>query len=508
MADSKPAPSLAVRPATGAGWIMVWRMVTRILGVVSTIVLVRLLAPADFGLVALATTFTQIVEWLAVIGIYEAIIREEKTDTDLYNTAFTMTLIRGAVLGAVIALGAWPVAHFFNDPRLADILFVLAGVSVLSACENVGVIEFRRDMIFQKEFQLLVVPRIFGIVMSISAAFLFASYWALIVGILANRSLRLILTYVMHPFRARLRLNAWRRIIRFSVYSWLSAIVTMIRDRADTVVIGRVFGPASAGVYSVGWEIGSLTSTELVEPITSALFAGFSQGRRTGEDISAGYFKAISATFLLTLPMGVGLSMLAAPVIVLAFGTHWLEAVPLVQVFAIVCMGKVIAYFSIALLGANGLVHISFRVTLISMIARLILLFTLVTPLGMMGAVVATAATAVLEELIYLVITFRRFNLRATDLLLGTWRCMVATIVMGAVLYWCGLAWSPAPESASLAAWDLAIGVPIGAAAYTATVLALWLASGRPRGAEAMFLEVAGGTLRHWGGSRLFKHPR
>ncbi|MDR3534923.1 MAG: lipopolysaccharide biosynthesis protein [Acetobacteraceae bacterium] len=494
----RPAPSLSVRTATGAGWIIVWRMSTRILGIISTIVLVRVLAPADFGLVALATTFAQAIDWIATIGVDAALIREPVLDRPLYDTGFTLNLLRGLLMAVAIAAEAYPVAAFFHEPRLATIILVLAFTTFMLAMENIGTVDFRRDLAFQKDFQLSVVPRIASIAASITFALVFANYWALVVGILTNRVLRVAMSYWLHPYRPRLSLQAWRRIFGFSFWTWLCSVTMMVRDRIDAVVIGRVSGAATVGVYSVGWEIGSLTSTELVEPLAAALFAGFSVARRTGADLASGYFKAISATFLLTLPLGVGLSMLAAPVIHLAFGTRWMAAAPLVQVFALVCMAKVVAYISGVLLNAHGMLKVQFRILLAGLAVRVALLLALVGPFGLMGAAAAATGCIAVEEILFLVVTFRQFRLRPIDLLRGIWRCVLATVAMALVLVAQGIGWAAAPPTAWAACGVIAQGVATGAATYGAVLLAAWWLSGQPRGAETAFLDVIGSTLRHF----------
>jgi O-antigen/teichoic acid export membrane protein len=262
------------------------------------------------------------------------------------------------------------------------------------------------------------------------------------------------------------------------------------------VVIGRLFGAALVGVYSVGWEIGTLTSTELVEPLTAALFAGFSEAKRIGTNVSEAFFKAISATFLLTLPMGVGMSLLADPVIHLAFGSRWVAAVPLVQVFALVCTLKVIAYFSAVLLNSQGLIYIQFRISCVSTVVRIVLLLLLVGPFGLMGAAMAVCGCIAVEEVLFLIYTFRRFNLRALDLVRGTWRCVLATVVMAGVVYWQGIGWAAVDDSAGAEVRALVVGTLTGAATYTVVLLLAWWSAGRPRGAETVFLGVLNDTFR------------
>ena len=335
-------PSLAVRMVKGAGWIVAWRMVTRALGLVSTIVLVRLLLPTDFGLIALATSLAQMLDNMTAVGVNEALIREPHPDRAIYDTGFTLNLLRSLIVSLFIAAGAPLAASFFNDPRLTPILLVLAGMNMIGACENIGIVQFRRDLAFEKEFRLLAVPRIAGALTTIGFAVVLGNYWALLAGLLALRIFRLVLSYRMHPYRPGLTLSAWRHIIGFSFWTWISAVTIMVKDRTDSFVIGRVLGPAKLGVYAVGLEIGTLAATELIEPLSTALFAGFSAGRREGADIPQAFFKAIAITFILMLPAGVGISMVAAPLITLMFGERWLEAIPLVQIFALLGVTKAI----------------------------------------------------------------------------------------------------------------------------------------------------------------------
>ena len=498
MNEPEGPPSLSVRTATAASWILSWRMTTRLLGLVNTIVLVRLLTPADFGLIALAVSLAQIVESLSSMGVSDALMREKKADRELYSTGFTINLIRGLLIAAVIAAEAAPIAIFFEDVRLESILFVLAAMMLLASLENVGMVEFRRNLSFEKDFQMAVVPRLLAIVVSIGCALVFRNYWALVAGILTNRILRVAMSYWLHPFRPSLTLRAWRRVAGFSFWNWMNVVVTTVRDRIDTVVIGRVYGSASVGLYSVGYEIGTLLATELVEPVSSALYAGFSAGQRGGSDVSKGYFRAVCATFLVTLPLGAGLAILASPVIYLLFGEKWMLAVPLVQVFAVAYMLRVITYFSVGVLNALGMIKITFRILLLSVIVRATLLAAMVVPFGLLGAAYAAAVSIAVEETCFMIFTFRRLGLKYADLVRGTCRCVIATAAMATVLMWFG-AGSSAVTSGPLAAlWDVLTAVLLGATTYCSTTLGLWAAAGRPSGAETAFLSVCGNTLRHF----------
>ena len=98
--------SLLSRTARGAGWVMAWRLGMRVLGLTSTLILVRLLAPADFGLIALATGFVQSVDGLMSLGTEEAVIREAAPSRSVYDTAFTLNALRGLVASSFVVVAA------------------------------------------------------------------------------------------------------------------------------------------------------------------------------------------------------------------------------------------------------------------------------------------------------------------------------------------------------------------------------------------------------------------
>lgn len=488
---SAPEASLTVRTAASAGWVIAWRMLTRILGLVSTVVLTKLLLPSDFGLVALATSFAQAVDGLSELGVGEALMREKSLDRNMYNTGFTISFCRGLLTAAVIAIGAWPVAAFFEDPRLGTITLVLAVAMLLSSVENIGIVDFRRDLTFQKELQLYTVPRILGIVAAITFAAIFANYWALVVGILTTRMTRCVWSYVMHPYRPRLTLRSWRQLVGFSSWSWAISIVDLIRERLDWVVIGRLLGTADTGIYAVGSEVGLLPSTELLQPFGRALYAGFAAARREGTGIAGPYLRAITTTFLLTMPAGFGISLVADLLVRLIFGERWLAAVPLVEIFGVMGMLGVITAVSGALLTVSGMLSVQFRFIVLTTVVRFVLLLVLVNEIGLIGAGIAAAGTLMLEECCYLVVTFRRFHVRVADLWRGIWRPIFATAAMAGVLIWQGLGWTALPGSPIVIAERLALAVAFGAVTYCAVIVLLWWLAGRPDGAEMLTWRLA-----------------
>lgn len=472
--------SLIARTARGAGWVMAWRFGMRILGLASTLVLVRLLAPADFGLIALASGFMQSVDGLMSLGTEEAVIREAAPDRAVYDTAFTLAALRGLVASVLVAVAAFPAAEFFGEPRLGPILLVVALLPLLDGLSNIGAVDFRRNMTFHKEFALMVLPKLGGILVAILAAFLLRSYVAMLCGMLVNRSLRMAMTYVMHPFRPRFSLIAWRALVGYSVWTWLLSLAALLRDRSDSLFLGRMTGTATLGFYSVGAEIAALPMTELIEPLGRASFSGFAAARHEGGEVGETFLRLIGFSALLALPVGLGLSAVAAPLTRLALGPGWEQAVPVLQVLAVAGTMLVFGHLSQHLLSAHALLGRLVGIVLAGAALRVVLLLALIPGFGATGAAMAAAIAIGVEQGLMIATALRRFGIGFGGLAAQVWRPVLATGAMGVVLWAFGLGWAPGD--------GLVVGVVVGAGVFVVALLGAWLLAGRPAGAEADLL--------------------
>ena len=489
MSDAQPAISaLLLKTAQGTGWMIGWRMATRVLGVISTLTLVRLLLPTDFGLVALSTSFQQSIEAFLTLGVEEAVVREKALTRDVYDTGFTINVLRSLVTALIVVALAVPAGRFFAEPRLTNILIALAAGALLEGLSNIGIVDFRRDFTFSKEFQLWLLPRLIGIVLTLACAFIWRSYWALVVGIISSRILRMAFSYYLHSYRPRITVRAWRQLIGYSSWSWALNVVGLMRDRSDSILIGRMLNPTQVGIYAIGAEVAALPTTELVEPFCRVAFSGFAAARNADLTPAQTYLRLIGTMSLLTLPAAVGIALVADPLVNLAFGPLWAGAIPLIQILALAGVLMLFGQVSAALFAAHALLPQMFIIGLGSVLLRITLLIFFIGRLGLYGAAIAASIAICLEQSLYVLMTMRQIALKPSDLLRTTWRCLLATAAMAAVLLYTGLGQHVASAGAGTLARHLLLAVVVGAAAYTIVLLTAWLAANRPAGAEADLL--------------------
>jgi O-antigen/teichoic acid export membrane protein len=366
----------------------------------------------------------------------------------------------------------------------------------ISSLQNVGMIEFRRSLAFDKEFKIQIIPRLAALAVTIPAAFVWHSYWALAAGIVSTKTLTVILSYVMHPYRPRLGVAGMAQIFGFSFWEWMIGLLSLLGGRADTLIIGRLLGAGSVGVYGVGGEIASLPSSEIVAPLCRALFSGFVAERREGTDGSATLLRVLAVMALLTFPLSVGLSLVAYPVIKIGFGVDWLAAVPLVQVLGVSSAIGMFSAAGVALFSAHAWLRTILWITAIATTLRITLLLLLIPKYGLLGGACAAAVVGVVQETVYLGIAMRRLRIRVLAVLASVFRPLMAVACMAAILAWSGLGWSNWDGGGAELGLNLASAAGLGAIVYCATLTGLWFVMGWPAGAEADLLSVIDRVLR------------
>jgi O-antigen/teichoic acid export membrane protein len=460
-------------------------------------VLVRLLRPEDFGIVALATGFASTVDSLSAIGVQDALVREAAPGRDMYDTAFSLNVLRGLVTATIIAALAWPIADFFADHRLVNVMLALALMMLIEAFANIGLINLRRELQFRTEFRLSVTLRIIGVVLSVVLAFLLRNYWALVIGLLGGRVLGVMYSYTILPYWPRPSLRSWRHLIGFSFWSWMGSMLAQVKERGDSIIIGRILGTAQFGVFSIGYEFGALPVTEVIEPLGRALFSGFALLHRSAESPRRLYLGAVATAIMLILPAGLGISMVADPMVRVVLGEQWLTAVPVIQIVAIACPVSVFSVVSGTFLSAGGRPRAAFLLSSVSVSIRIPLMIAMIYLWGLQGAAVGVAIALVIDQGMFLWHTMRQLGITIIDLLSHAWRPIVASLLMVGCLNQFGMAWTRAGTAHG---WsnteDLVARCAIGAATYAVALIVAWQITGRPDGVERELLTIARTWLR------------
>lgn len=474
----------------GAAWMVLFRVIDRPLGLISTFILARLLLPTDFGIVAMAMSVIAVIDLATSFNFDAALVQRQKLRREHYDSAWTLNvLVAVGCAAATIAL-APAAASYYAEPRLMAVMVTLAVGWLAWGFENVGVVDFRRELDFRREFLFLASKRLISFTVTVAAALAFRSYWALVVGMVSGRIVSVVLSYAMHPFRPRPSFAASRELFSFSGWMLATNLLGAAVSRLPHFVLGRTYGAQALGAYTVGAEFAQIPHSELAAPINRALFPGFSRLADRPDEFRRACVAATAAMMLIVLPASVGIAAVAEPLVRVLLGERWGAAVPVIQVLAISGALSAIVSNNTSAYLAIGRPHL---VTAIVLIRLLVMVPVLYVAAGR-GEFIAIAYAEMIAVVVSLLFSYpvllRQLKLSPLDYLAALWRPLCASIVMGLTVH-AVIVWIGTDGSALGALNQLAAGVPLGIVLYVSLVFGLWVSSGRPESAELLIARRA-----------------
>jgi O-antigen/teichoic acid export membrane protein len=327
-------------------------------------------------------------------------------------------------------------------------------------------------------------------------AFWLRSYWALVLGTLAGRAGAVLYSYLVQPFRPRPSLHAAAEMLHFSKWLMLQNTLTFLRDRSAIFFIGRFAGSTALGAFSVSAEIANMPGTELIAPINRALLPAYASLAADLPALRREFLASMSGIALLGIPAVAGVALAAPFIVLVALGPKWSAAQPLLEVLAFFGVSQVLqsnSYSAFIALGRPGLYARMNALQVGLLLAALIVLTPTYGAIGAAWAYVLAALAALPVNFFYIA---RQLGLRSREFLGAVWRPLVSA----AVMYASGRLWGPRLPAGAGSSVDAVVPfvscVALGAATYTLAMLLLWLAAGRPAGAETWMLQRLRGVAR------------
>jgi lipopolysaccharide exporter len=308
----------------------------RLLVLGSTAVLARLLTPDDFGLVALALTFMALLEAVGDLGLSQALVVQKGEDIDeRASTVFVAGVAIGAFLSAVIALISPLAEDYFGEPELQALTaalgcnFLLRSFGVTHYALAQKRLDFRTRTV--AEFADVVVRGSVGIALALAGL----GAWALVIGYLAGTLALDIALWLLVDFRPRLRMK-FRHLKEMTGFGATLSLVNVsnaVMTNIDYLFVGKVLGPVALGLYTLAYRLPELLMINLSTVASGVLYPAFSAVDR--ESLGRAFLISLRFTMIISLPIAVGMAILADPIVLTLFGDQWTESADAMRVLAV-----------------------------------------------------------------------------------------------------------------------------------------------------------------------------
>ncbi len=472
-----------------------FKLVDRGLALVSTLVLARILVPSDFGMIAMAASLIAILDLFGAFGLDVALIQRQGATEAHFNTAWTLNIATSTLIATMMLLLAWPMSLFYSEPRLTAVVCCLALSSFVQGFENIGVVSFRKEMNFHREFVFLLGKRVAMVCLTISLAVVLHSYWAMVFGMIFGRVTGVGLSYALHPYRPRLSLAKLGDFFGFSKWVFVQNVLYFLKERSSDFIVGRFAGPHALGVFNVSTEIASIPGTELIAPINRAIVPAYALLASDPAALRREYLSVMSVVCVIAIPAVTGIACVAPFLVTAVLGPRWADASVILAMLAFYGIFAALTSNAYSAFLAVGKPQLFVRITGAYVVVHLPLLTFLAHRYGALGAASAhlTASGIFLPVTFYLIC--RTLDIKMRYMLAATWRPVVASAAMYAAVLGVRPNIDPATTPSLIALQWLAILVPLGAIVYVVAMVLLWVVSGRPDGGEAMILRFA---QRRW----------
>ncbi len=326
------------------------------INIVSTIVLARLLTPAEIGVYSVAAVFVLLASILRDFGIADYLVQVKKVTPEALGAAFTlMVAVSWTLAGGIYLLAPWAAAYF-SEPGVEAVLHILAINFLLTPFGAVFMALLKRAMRFEISLRIHLAQNITHAVTAIALAFLGFGYlslaWAAVAGLVATVTASW--WYRSRDLPLRPRFRGMRQVARFGGWASLGTIAGQGAESLPELAIGRAYGMAPVGYFSRANGLVQMFDYSIMNAAAPVVMPHFSRLRREGGDLAAHALHMTRLVTALAWPFYALLALFAAPVISLLFGDQWEAAVPLTQILCLFGALKVAApYGSMVLKALN-----------------------------------------------------------------------------------------------------------------------------------------------------------
>jgi O-antigen/teichoic acid export membrane protein len=435
---------------------------------VATIVVIRLLSPADYGLMAMANVFLGFFLLIADLGFGAAAVQAKALEREQLRQLLGIVLVTNAG-GCVLTLAAAPVvAAFFGEPRLTAVVMVLSVNFVLLAASVLPQSQLLRELDFRAKARADILATVLAAVTGLVMAWAGLGVWALVGNSLVMHGVRAVAYNALRPvaLAPAFSWEAVTRLAQFGALVTVDRLLFFLHGNADAVIGGRVLGKEALGLYAVALSLAAIPMEKVLPVITQVSFAAFSRIQGEPDRVRRNVLRSVQVVSLVCFPAFLGMAAVAGDLVPLLLGTRWLQLVVPFQLLCLVLPLKAVAVlFTPALFGMGrpGVNVLNTAVAFVTMAAAMLV--------GVRDGVIGMCAAWVIAYPAVFAVTswrsLRALGIPYAELLKRCAFAAGASVTMAALVL--GLGETLAPHGAS--ALRLSALVGIGVLLYAGLVL-------------------------------------
>lgn len=381
----------------------IWRFLERsgaqIVQLVVSIVLARLLAPTDYGTIALMNVFISVLGIFVHCGLTSALIQKKDADDTDFSTVFYAQMLFCIVIYIILFISAPYIAQFYNDPQMTWMIRVLGLTLIIAGVKSIQTAYVSRNMQFKRFFFATLGGTIGAAFVGIGLAVAGFGAWALIGQSLFNNTVDTIILWVTVKWKPK-RVFSFQRLKGLFSYSWkllFSSLLDTVYNNLRSLIIGKVYSSKDLAFYNRGQSWPNLIIENVNSSIDSVLFPSMSASQSDRERVKMMTRRAIKTSTYIIAPLMMGLAFCGTPLVRLVLTEKWLFCVPFQVIFCITYMFYPIHTANLNAIKAMGRSDLFLKLEIIKKIVGLTAL-AITVPISVMAMGYSLLVTSVLTE--------------------------------------------------------------------------------------------------------------
>lgn len=384
---------------------LVWRFAERcgaqLVSFIVSIVLARILAPEDYGTIALVTVFTAILQVFVDSGLGTALIQKKDADEIDFSSVFYFNFVVCLILYLGMFAAAPFIADFYGDVTLVPVIRILSLTIVISGVKGIQQAYVSRNMLFKRFFFSTIGGTIFSAVLGIAMAYAGFEIWALVAQQLSNTFIDTLILWITVRWRPT-KSFSWTRLKYLLSFGWkllVSSLLDTAYNNLRNLIIGKMYSSSDLAFYNQGDKFPKVIVTNINASIDSVLLPTMSSAQDDKERVKQMTRRAIKTSTYVMAPLMMGLAFCAEPIVSLVLTDKWLPCVPFLRIFCITYMFWPVHTANLNAINAMGRSDWFLRLEIIKKIMGMTILLSTMW-FGVMAMAYSLLLSSVLSQII------------------------------------------------------------------------------------------------------------
>lgn len=322
----------------------IWRFAERcgaqLVTFIVSIVLARILAPENYGKIALITVFTTILQVFVDSGLGTALIQKKNADELDFSSVFYFNFVVCIILYIGMFLAAPFIAQFYNDLSLTPIIRVISLTIIISGVKGIQQSYVSKNMLFKRFFYSTLGGTVFSAALGIGMAWAGAGVWAIVAQQLSNTAIDTLILWITVKWRPK-KMFSWKRLKSLLSFGWkmlVSSLLETVYTNIRSLIIGKMYSSSDLAFYNQGDKLPNVIVNNINTSIDSVLLPTLSKEQDDKERVKNMTRRAIKVSTYIMSPLMMGLAFCATPIVEIVLTEKWLPCVPFLQIFCITYM--------------------------------------------------------------------------------------------------------------------------------------------------------------------------